>query len=193
MYVKNTLRGAPPSAIILGSGDQKFAGFLYARRVLKLRADVDFVTPEMLFGKWYFERERRALGIPLSPPTADRVTLITELLATGRPVAFAGPVPEAVLDAGFGSYPMGTLQMVAPKGVATPDVHSLEAANVHLLEGYELEPLASSTSASWAGATFGEYARSWLLLESLYGLADDTERAKRCHDRAVAFAPWLAK
>ena len=35
LYVKNTLRAAPPRAIVLGSGDQKFAGFLYGQRVAR--------------------------------------------------------------------------------------------------------------------------------------------------------------
>ncbi len=167
MYVKNTLRAAPPRAILLGSGDQKFAGFLYARFVLGLRPDVAFITPEMLYGPWYADRVRRELGVALSPPTADRVELVSELLATARPVAFAGSVPKTIPEAGFGSYPIGTLQMIIPPRATTPDPDDLEVSNVKLLAQFELEPAASSSSATWAGTTFGEYARTWLVLEAM--------------------------
>jgi hypothetical protein len=191
MYVENTLRIAPPRAVLLGSGDHKFGGFLYARLVLGSRPDVDFVTPEMLYAPWYRARVSRALGIDLAAPTADRRELVTELLATGRPVAFAGPVPQTILDAGFVTYPLGTLQMILPPKTAAPEPEDLEVMNVKLLAQFELEPVASSSPTTWAGVTFMEYARTWLLLEDMLRARGQLGRAAHCHDRAVAFAPWL--
>lgn len=190
-YLRNTLNAAPPRAVILGSGDQKFAGFLYARLVLGLRTDVDFITPEMLYGPWYKDRVSHELGVTLPPPSSDRLDLVSELLATGRPVAFAGAVPRTLLDAGFVSYPLGTLQMMMPPHAEAPDPDALEVANVKLLERFELEPVASPSRATWAGATFGEYARTWLVLEAMLRSRGELDRAQHCHDRALAFAPWL--
>jgi hypothetical protein len=191
MYLKNTLNAAPPRAVILGSGDQKFAGFLYARLVLGLRPDVDFITPEMLYGPWYIARVSHELGVTLAPPSSDRVELVSQLFTTGRPVAFAGSVPRTLLDAGFVSYPFGTLQIMMPPRAEAPDPDALEVANVKLLERFELEPVASPSSGTWAGTTFGEYSRTWLVLEAMLRSRGELDRAQHCHDRALAFAPWL--
>ncbi len=100
-YVHNTLRFAPARAIILASSDQKFAGFLYGQRVLGLRPDVTIIAPEMLRASWYRARASRDAGVSIDVPEPGRVALVEELLASGRPVAFAGPVPPAVDEAGF--------------------------------------------------------------------------------------------
>jgi hypothetical protein len=192
MYVKNTLTSAPPRAILLGSGDQKFSGFLHARLVLDLRSDVDFLTPEMLHGSWYRERESQTLGVHLASPDPTRRTLLARLLETGRPVAFAGPVPPPIVEAGFTTFPIGTLFVVQPAGTAPPDLYALERKNLELLTEFDLETDAPRTSANWSGATFGEYARGWLALEAAFERLGDKDRAKQCRIRALAFAPWLS-
>ncbi len=192
-YIHNTLAIAPRHAIIVGSGDQKFSGFAFARFVERQRLDVAFITPEMLHASWYRERQSRELGVTLGAPPPDRVALVSTLLSTGRPVAFAGPVPKGVLEAGFVTFPLGTLQVIEPAHAVIPSARSLEATNIEMLSTFELEPVASPTSASWAGATFGEYARTWLVLEAMLRASGDAEHAQSCHDRAQAFAPWLGK
>ena len=192
MYAKNTLRFAPANAVILASGDQQFAGFLYAQRVLHLRPDVAVVAPRMLTASWYRERMSRALGITFEPKPSDR-GLVEQLVAIGRPVAFAGPVPRTLTDAGFVSFPLGTLQVVQLPNTSSPTLDDLEIANVKLLEQFELEPVASATKASWAASTFGEYARTWLVLATRFEARGSPQRAQACRQRALAFAPWLAR
>jgi hypothetical protein len=191
MYVRNTLAAAQPHAILLGSGDQKFAGFLYGQRVLGLRPDVDFITPEMLPAAWYRRRESNAIGTALSTPESGRVGLVSQLLETHRPVAFAGSVPTAVVAAGFAVYPLGTVFVVDSPSARTPDLRTVEHENLELLASFQLEPVASASSSTWSGATFAEYARVWLALETAFRKVGDAQRADACRTRALAFAPWM--
>jgi hypothetical protein len=189
-YIRNTLRIAPENAILIGSGDEKFAGFAYAKLVLALRSDVTFIAPEMLYATWYRTRVSRALRVPLDTPTLNRLALVDELLATGRPVAFAGALPKAVFDR-YVTYPFGTLMIVDPTRRRTPDLIELEEQNVHLLALFRLEPTASSDANSWSGVTSLEYARPWVSLEQAFLRAGSLTRAKACHERAATFSPWL--
>ena len=190
-YVRNTLESAPPNTIIVGSGDEKFAGFMYGRKVLGLRTDVEFITPEMLYADWARERVSATLGITLAVPTSDRVALVEQLAATGRPVGFVGTVPQAIYAHAIDTYPHGTLQMLVRKGDPTRDVDTLERQNLQLLQAFVLEPTSSESRDTWSGSTFAEYARSWVILENAFRSQGRTARADDCHKRAIAFAPWL--
>lgn len=190
-YVKNTLEIAPRRAIIIGSGDEKFGGWIYAQKVLGLRPDVDFVAPNMLYASWELERTSAAIGVSLSPPTSDRLTLVEELEATGRPIGFVGPVPQVIYAHHKDTYPFGTLQMLVHKTDPPLDVDALERKNLELLSRFVLEPASSTNRDSWSGATFAEYARSWVVLENAFRAQGKPARADDCHKRAVAFAPWL--
>jgi hypothetical protein len=132
-----------------------------------------------------------ALGVSLSPPTADHLVLVRELAATGRPIGFAGPVPQIIYAHHLDTYPYGTLQILVRKSDPPLDVDTLERENLVLLSRYVLEPASSTDRDTWAGATFAEYARSWVVLETAFRAQGKDARADDCHKRAVAFAPWL--
>ena len=63
--------------------------------------------------------------------------------------------------------------------------------NLELLASFELEPVASPSAASWAGVTFGEYARTWALARGrpTQHAGDDARRPRLSRTRAVALCP----
>lgn len=186
LYVKNALLVAPEGSIVLGSGDQRLGGFLYARYALGLRPDVVFVNPRMLFEPWYFERIERAVGVRLPPPRnrrLDVVATMAALLATGRPVLVADVFSPSAI-ARFPSYPLGPLIRIASDASDVPPPERVLEENEALAARFEREAQPPRGPDPWGDALLADYARPWTSLADLYSRANDAERAAALRRRA---------
>jgi hypothetical protein len=192
IYIENTLRAAPEDALIVGSGDHRWGGFMYARYALHMRTDVLFLVPGTMGQAWY-RRDMQALtGVSFETPTHHPVgpkTLMSRLLATGRPLFYSDwPEPEI---ANTPHYTVGTLMRVLREGESPPAPEELEAMNVEAFSRYEIEPTLPQDENGWGYALQGDYARAWGELGQAYGKAGRVAKEQECFARAAGFAPWL--
>ncbi len=190
LYARNTLAVAPESAIILGSGDHRFGGFLYAREALGLRRDVIYIDAWLLINDWYRRRMSAALGFALVAPrdrTLSTVALAEQLLASGRPVYVTNLVSEAIGSA-FPTYPLGTLRHVLPRGHPLPPPEQAERWNLTAFAGMTFEP-TPPLQGTWGGDLQRSYAETWAMLAGALERQGQTERAAACRHRAAQLEP----
>ena len=187
LYVRNALLAAPAGAILVGSGDQRLGGFLYARYALGLRPDVVFVNPRMLFEPWYLERVERSVGVPLPRPhdrQLDVVATLGALLRTGRPVLVADLFSPSAITR-FPSYPVGPLIRIVPDPSDVPPPERVLDENEALAARFEREPLPLAGPDPWGDALLPDYARPWTSLADVYARAGDPDRAAALRQRAA--------
>jgi hypothetical protein len=194
-YVVDTLRTAPEQAVILGSGDVRVFGTLYAQTALGLRRDVVFVSPLLLHYDWYRRRVGDVLGMAIPGPQAgsiDTRALASLVLASGRRL-FLADVLNGVITKSFSTYPLGTLIEVLPAGVPAPSPPELERRNLLLFEHYRLHPELSDRARAWSRGAREAYARPWSALARAYRAAGDAEGANRNERRAATLEPWIGR
>ena len=192
LYIENTLRGAPPNAIIVGTGDHRWGGFLYARYVSRLRPDVVCIVPAMLKQPWYRKDAQELTGVSFDTPShtaVGPVTLRDRLLATGRPVLYTDWPDPAVEKTRH--YSVGTLMRVLREGESPPSPAALEALNRDTFASYELEASPPVDPHGWGYGVAVDYARAWGELGAAYAAAGDIAREQECYRRAGQLAPWL--
>lgn len=193
LYVRNSLSFLPPNAIVVGKGDHRLGGFLYAREALHLRPDVAFVNPSMLGADWYRAYVASIVGFALDPPPSSGdvdVALLRALLSHDRPVFFAG-TPNEAMQSSFASFPIGTMTQILPRGSPLPEPVSLMKANEEVFATFTLEPTPPESPRTWAGNLQFSYARPWTVLAVAFARTGDVGRERACEDRARAFVPWI--
>jgi hypothetical protein len=192
LYVENTLRGAPPQAIVVGTGDHRWGAFMYARYALHLRSDVVCVVPDMVKQPWYRAELGARLGVSLDTPDQRAVgpkTLMRRLLSTGRPVLYTD-WPDPAVN-GTRHYSVGTLMRVLRDDEAPPAPDALEAMNEAVFSRYEVEPDPPRDPRGWGRGLIDDYARAWGELGQAYGSRGEVEKEQACFRKAARFAPWL--
>lgn len=192
-YVENVLGSLPDAAVVFGSSDYRFGGFLYASRALKLRPDIAFVSPRLLNAPWYRVETSRRIGVAIDPPHGnppDMTPLIATLLRAGRPVALAG-ANGTRLAPSFVTYPLGAVVRVFLPGSSAPAPAELEQANLDVFSRFRLESTAPASSDDWPALVALDYATPWLTLADAFTAFAEPDRAATCRARARAFAPWL--
>jgi hypothetical protein len=194
LYIENTLRAAPDDAILVGTGDHRWGGFMYARYALHLRPDVVYIGPGTLTQAWYRHDMQALTGVSFETPAHGPVgpkTLMARLLATGRPLFYTDwPEPEV---AGTPHYSVGTLMRVLREGESSPAPKELEAMNREAFSKYELEPTPPEDVYGWGYALQGDYARAWGELGEAYAKEGNVAKQQECFALAARFAPWLVK
>ncbi|MBX3219987.1 MAG: DUF2723 domain-containing protein [Labilithrix sp.] len=196
LYVRNVLTTLPENAIVLASSDDVIGGFLYARCALGLRPDVDVISPHLLLSDWYPRRLSAKLGYEVvrgvrrpgaEHPTLSGPALLTQTLATGRPVFLtAWFVPQ--LATSFPSYPVGPLIRVVDRPEAVLAPGPLLALNERVFERLDLEGVPAPPG-TWAGARAADYARPWLVLAQAFERGGDPTAAAWCRERARTLTP----
>jgi hypothetical protein len=193
LYARNTLDSAPKDAVILGTGDHRLYGFLYAQHALGIRPDVVYLDPNMWRYRWY----RRHLGPALrhaiyepDGPSVSTVALAESVLATGRPLLMANLFTTAITQE-LPSYPFGTLIRVLPRGTAPPSPDEVERTNLQLDAGFRRELSPPKRPGTWASDVHEAYARPWFALAKAFAVQGLSERSEASRARALAAAPWL--
>ncbi len=190
LYIRNTLAIVPPESVILGSGDHRFDGFIYARDGLDLRRDVAYVDVWSLFRPWYHRRMSAILGYELVRPverSLSTVALADQVLATGRPLFVANEVSDTLLST-FPNYPIGTLRRILPRGTPLPPPAVVEQWNEQALAQMTFEPTIPE-SGTWGGELQKTYATPWLTLATVWQNAGQLDRAAACRKRAEQLLP----
>jgi hypothetical protein len=192
-YLQNTLRSAPPDAVILGTGDQRLFGFAALQELAGLRRDVQYIDPRMLHYAWYRRRAEQRFGSALPDfiqGSLNPVELSDRLLAAGKPLFITDVFSDALLRA-RPSYPLGTLIRVLPGGAPTPPPSDLEQQNLRVFATFDLNYPRPMDPSSWAWRVQSLYARPWSSLSSLYHLMGEEPRAAINEERARSLAPGL--
>ena len=188
-YVRNTLALVEPNAILVGGGDHRFGGFLYARLALSERRDVAFVNPVLMLGTWYTPQAEALVGRSLTRPH-DQVLngglLLGELLATRRPIYLTDWTVDESRKL-IPTYPIGPVMRVVTSFGLVPSPARVYAMNDDVFASFELEATPPRNMHSWHGDIFSSYARPWQSLADAFRVSDP-ERAERCRQRAAAFA-----
>jgi Protein of unknown function (DUF2723) len=194
LYIENTLRGAPENAILVGTGDHRWGGFMYARYALHMRPDVTYIVPGTLTQAWYRRDMQAMTGVSFETPAHGPVgpkTLMARLLASRRPLFYTDwPEPEV---AGTPHYSVGTLMRVLREGESAPAPEELEAMNLEAFSKYELEPTPPEDVNGWGYALQGDYARAWGELGEAYAKEGNVAKQQECFALAARFAPWLVR
>lgn len=199
-YVRDVFRITPRRSILLVAGDDAVGGFFYAKCALRLRDDVDVVTPMLLLTDWYWPRLTAQLSLPKpithawrsspeSEPVLNAPLVIDDLVATNRPVVlnqwFATTLPTR-----FSSYPHGPLiRIVAPSEVPDPDHLLLETEELYAVLEVPAMLRPPPARDTWAGARAPDYARPWSALAEAFERNGARERAAYCRDRARSLTP----
>jgi hypothetical protein len=194
IYIENTLRTAPKDALIVGSGDHRWGGFMYARYALHLRTDVLFVVPGTLTQAWYRRDLEAMTGVSFETPEHKPIgpkTLMARLLATGRPL-FYTDWPDADL-AKTPHYAVGTLMRVLQEGESMPTAEALFAMNAETFSTYEIEPTLPKDPHGWGYLLQSDYARPWGEVGRAFGAEGNAEKEQECYARAASFAPWAVE
>jgi hypothetical protein len=190
-YLRHTLLGLPPGAVLISAGDHRFFGFAYLQAVEGMRPDVLCVDWAMLSYPWYKARLDARLGAPLVPEgeglASQRMT--AGLLATGRPVFLVAGSQENIV-ARFPSYPLGPLARVLPVGEAPPDPYALARENEAYFARLSLDYAPPAREDGWPADVHGEYAQPWWSLAAAFAGLGDEASAEAARRRALALAPW---
>jgi hypothetical protein len=188
-YVHNMLALVEPNAILVGGGDHRFGGFLYARLALGERPDVAFVHPTMMLSTWYPPHAEALAGRPLTRAQGQSLNaahLLRELMATRRPVYLTDWVIDDFRKT-LPTYPIGPLMRVVEPDGMMPLPEQLYAMNEAAYARFKLEPTRPRNMSSWKGSTFASYARPWQTLADAFGI-QDPKRAESCQRWAERFA-----
>jgi hypothetical protein len=191
LYIKNTLRAAPENALIVGTGDHRWGGFMYARYAIHMRTDVLFLVPGTMTQAWYRHDMQEMTGVSFDTPSHRPVgpkTLMGRLLATGQPL-FYTDWPDGAVES-TPHYTVGTLMRVLREGESPPPAEELERMNVEAFSKYELEATPPEDPHGWGFGLYGDYARAWGELGQAYEREGNPAKAQACFARAAELAPW---
>lgn len=191
LYVKNTLRAAPPNALIVGSGDHRWGAFMYARYALHFRPDVLFIVPGTLRQAWYRHEMQEMTNLSFEatePEGGDPETLMARLLATRRPLFFTDWPDPRVENTPHDS--VGTLMHVRRRGEARPPAEEVLALNLEVFSTYVEESTPPEDVHGWGYLLQTDYARPWGELGKRFGEAGDIEQEQASYARAAHWAPW---
>jgi hypothetical protein len=194
LYLENALRTAPPNAILVGSGDQRWGGFMYARYALKERPDVFFLAPRLLPQAWYRRLAGAMTGVDFATPEGKAIgpkTTIARLLASGRPVLFTDWTDAKIVDTPH--YSVGPLMHIVAPGETPPTDDALEAMNEAAFASFEIESTVPDDPRGWAYPLQVDYARAWIELAVRFEEGGKEPQAQECLARGATFAPWLVR
>jgi hypothetical protein len=192
LYAENTLRAAPPNAIIVGSGDHRWGGFLYARYATHTRTDVVFVVQGLVAQAWYRRMLHAMTGVDFDTPEGKPIgpkTTMSRLLATGRPLFYTDWPDPKVTNAPH--YTVGTLMRIVRPAERAPTPDVLFAINDGTFALYQTEPTVPQDEHSWSFDLQADYARAWGELGERYQAESRPADAQTCFARAGWWAPWL--
>ncbi len=193
-YLLDTLRTAPPGAVLLGSGDARLFGVLYEQLARDIRTDVVFVNPILLNYDWYRRRAGAALELPLPAPvhgSVDTAALAALVLGTGRRVFLTNVLSDAI-PRDYPTYPIGTLIEVLPKGALVPSPAELEQQNLALFATYHIEGAVLDVARPWSRGAREAYTRPWRTLEAAFDVRGDKDGAARNGERAT-LEQWVIR
>ncbi len=199
-YITNTLAQVEPDAALLGTGDHRLFGYLYAQQALGLRPDVLVVDVSMMRYPWYRARIAEQLGEqpagandtadPTSRQAGDfnSLQLVAQLVALERPVYLTDVYSRAAGEQ-LPLLPEGALLRVNPPGTAPPALNEIEERNIAIINTYRLEPDFHPTANTWAALVYDDYGRGLRLLAQQYEQMGAAGKAQHMREILRRFSP----
>lgn len=190
-YLRDTLSGVAPRAVILCTGDQRTLGYPYLQRAQGLRRDVLVIDPWSLLVSGTPERLSARLGAAIPAPIDRHVNtraLAAAALSTGRPVYLSDPFSQAILRT-FPSHPEGAMIRLVPRGEPLPSLDALVADSLSRYARYRVPPAPPSMGA-WQRDARESYLTSLRALASAARRAGRPELVSALAPYAQRIAPW---
>jgi hypothetical protein len=199
-YIVNTLEQVEPNAALLGTGDHRLFGYLYAQNAMELRPDVLVIDVSMMRYPWYRARIQAQLGTaPAGADTAATATsrvagdfnslqLIEQLVALGRPVYLTDVYSRAAGEQ-LPLIPQGALLRVAAPDDPPLGLQEVEELNIAALNRYQLDPDFHPTSNTWAALVYEDYGRGLRQLAQQYEQVGANGKALHMREILRRFAP----
>ena len=192
-YVRNTLQAVEPNALIIGTGDSRLFGSLYAQEVLGDAPGVAWVVPNMVGYDWY--REKLLARHPDITLSSDVTTMVNANVGI-RPVYIAFSLATGlVLEAIPPVYPYKAVlfRVLAPEE-DLPPLEQLERDHNEAAGSFVLRSgLESSWESTWTWEyeAWDQYGYSYLVLADLYSTAGDHQSARRLRGLVEGMSPHL--
>lgn len=183
-YLEDTLENLPPRALLVGSGDHRFFGFLVEQQVLGRRRDVTYVDAGMLRTDWYRARMASALGDGVSVGI-DPKDLVAAETSSGRQVYLTDSV-DRLTPAGLQTETVGTTSRVLPPGEPMQAPEDLERTNLDLARRLHRDASRPEDPWSWSGEADRAYDTAWIALAAAYRTRGDPAAEARCLARVGA-------
>ncbi|HMG19839.1 MAG TPA: DUF2723 domain-containing protein [Kofleriaceae bacterium] len=177
--LRGLLRGAPPNAVVLVSGDITFLGTGYLQVARGERPDVTVVLWPFVAVRWYRERlARRGLVIDRTADAAPSVPIAERILATGRPLLVDRSLGNVLKV--LPSYPYGTLFRVLPRGEPRPSLDAVAAWNRDWFAALDLDYPRPGLDDEYPTEIHERYAATWQIIADGFaalGRRDDAASA----------------
>jgi hypothetical protein len=165
--MRGMLRGLPPNAIVLGTGDIPHFGIGYLQDACGVRRDVVHVYWRSVQIHWYRDRlAQRGLVIDTSAKGAPSVRIAEQILASGRPLLVDTALGNVLKE--FPSYPYGTLFRVLPRGQARPPLDEVAAQNHAWFAALDLDYPVPGPDDEYPTAIHEGYAETWRIIADGY-------------------------
>ncbi|TMQ03718.1 MAG: DUF2723 domain-containing protein [Deltaproteobacteria bacterium] len=179
--LRGMLRGLPPGAVAIISGDMTFFGTGYLQLAWGERPDATVVVWHLVGDRGYRDRlARRGIAIEKTTEATPSVGIAEHILASGRPLLVDRALGN-VLKA-LPSYPYGTLFRVLPRGQARPSLDEVAAQNRDWFAALDLDYPRPGPDDEYPTAIHDSYAATWRIV------ADGFATAGRRDDAASAAA-----
>lgn len=199
-YITNTLAQVEQDAALLGTGDHRLFGYLYAQQALGLRPDVLVIDVSMMRYPWYRARIEAQLGeVPAgateqADPTSrqagdfNSLQLVAQLVALRRPVYLTDIYSRAAGEQ-LPLVPEGALMRVAPPGAPPLALNEVEERNIAIVNAYRLDPVFHPTVNTWAALVYEDYGRGLRQLAQQYEQMGATGKAQQMREILRRFSP----
>lgn len=187
--MRGVLRGLPPNAVVIGSGDIPYFGIGYLQLARGERPDVTYIYWQSVTMRWYRERlARRGIAIDTGARGAPSLHLAEQLLASGRPLYVDMSLRNILTS--FPSYPHGTLFRVLPRGQMRPSLDAIVALNRAWFDALDLRYPHPGLDDEYPTVIHDEYAAVWQLFVDDYAAAGRTDDAAEATRAMQQLAPW---
>jgi len=182
------LRGAPPDAVVLVSGDITFLGTGYLQVARGERRDVIVVLWPFVAVRWYRDRlARRGLVIDTTQGAAPSVRIAEQILASGRPLLVDRSLGN-VLKA-LPSYPYGALFRVLPRGEPRPSIDDVAARNRDWFRALDLDYPPPAPDDEYPALIHEGYAATWQIIADAFAHDGRRDDAVQASEVARALGP----
>ncbi len=186
--LRGTLRGLPPDAVVLGTGDIPHFGIGYLQDACGVRRDVLHVYWSSVKIRWYRDRlAQRGLVVDTAAQGKPSVQIAEQILASGRPLLVDTALGNVLKE--FPSYPYGTLFRVLPRGQQRPPLDEVAAQNRAWFAALDLDYPVPGPKDEYPTAIHDEYASTWRIIAAGYAALGRTDAAAEAASRMHALEP----